>query len=233
MDNINKISASIKNWSEDERPREKMAAKGPAALTDSELIAILINNGTKNKTAVDLARELLQESQNNLIELGKISLKQLQKVKGIGQAKAITISAALELGRRFTSAAFLQKPVVKNVTDLANYVQTQLRDYNHEVVGLVCLNTAALVTNFSIISQGGLNTSIIDTKIVFKKALEHNAAAIAICHNHPSGNLQPSQSDITVTKQIQAAAATLQIKFIDHIIVSEQGYYSFANQEQL
>jgi DNA repair protein RadC len=233
MDNFNKVTAGIKNWSVEERPREKMTAKGTSALTDAELIAILINNGSKNKTAVDLARELLQLGKNNLIELGKLTQKQLQQVKGIGPAKAITITAALELGRRFTSANFLQKPKISSYKDIVQFVQPLMRDYTHEVLGLVCLNNNSNITDFCIVSQGGLAATIVDARIIYKKALEQNAVAIAICHNHPSGSLQPSDADIKATQRLLAAGKVLQIQLIDHIIISEQGYFSFANNGML
>jgi DNA repair protein RadC len=230
MENINKPSTSIKNWAVGDRPREKMLSKGAVSLSDSELLAILINNGHKEKSAVDISKEILKIGNNNLNELGKLSLKDFQKVKGIGEAKAITIAAALELGRRRQSATFLEKTVVRTSNDLAQYLRVNIKDYSYEVFGVVFLNKANKVNHFEIISRGGITGTVADPRIILKKALEEDATSIVLCHNHPSGNLKPSRADEDLTSKIKEAAKYFDIIVMDHIIVSEEGYYSFADE---
>jgi DNA repair protein RadC len=233
MDNFNNPSTSIKNWAIDDRPREKMIANGANTLSNSELIAILINNGSKEKSAVDLAKEILQLGSNNLVELGKLNIKELQKVKGIGQAKAITIAAALELGKRRQAAITLDKPIIKTTKQLADYLQVILKDYTYEVFAVLFLNNANKINHFEILSKGGITATVVDPRIILKKALEEDATKIALCHNHPSGNLKPSTADKEVTLKIKEAAKFFDIEVLDHIIVSEDGYYSFAEDETL
>ena len=233
MKTVNKPSTSIKNWAIDDRPREKLLSKGTAALSNSELLAILIYTGGKNKTAVELAKEILNLSQNNLNELGKLSLKELQQIKGIGIAKAITIAAALELGRRRDGSAIIDKPVIRSSKDIAKYLQATLKDHSYEVFAVIFLNQANKINHFEIISRGGLTGTVADPRIILKKALDEKATAIVLCHNHPSGNLQPSRADEELTKKIKEAAMYFDIKLIDHIIVSEEGYYSFADEGML
>lgn len=230
MENVNKPSTSIKNWALDDRPREKLLNKGPATLSNSELIAILLNNGSKNKSAVELAKEILKLGQDNLNELGKLSLKDFKQVKGIGEAKSIIIAAALELGRRRQATASLDKPVIKSSKDIAQYLQALLKDHAYEVFAVVFLNRANKINHFEIISRGGITGTVADPRIILKKALEEDATSIVLCHNHPSGNLQPSRADEELTKKIKEAAAYFDIKVIDHIIVSEDGFYSFADE---
>ena len=230
MENVNKPSTSIKNWATDDRPREKLLSKGSSALSNSELIAILINNGSKNKSAVELAKEILKLGQDNLNELGKLSLKDFKQVKGIGEAKSIIIAAALELGRRRQATASLDKPVIKSSKDIAQYLQALLKDYAYEVFAVVFLNQANKINHFEIISRGGITGTVADPRIILKKALEEDATSIVLCHNHPSGNLQPSRADEELTKKIKEAATYFDIKVIDHIIVSEDGFYSFADE---
>jgi len=229
MKNFNKPSTSIKNWSADDQPREKMLSKGSAALSNSELIAILINNGSKDKSAVDLAKEILKLGQDNLNELGKLTLKDFQQVKGIGVAKAISIAAALELGRRRQVAATLNKSVVLSSKDIAQYLIAMLKDYTYEVFAVLFLNRANKVNHFEIISRGGITGTVADPRIILKKALEEDATSIVLSHNHPSGSLKPSRADEELTKKIKEAAKYFDIKVIDHIIVSEEGHYSFAD----
>jgi DNA repair protein RadC len=229
MKNFNNPSTSIKNWAVDDRPREKMLANGADTLSNSELIAILINNGSRDKSAVELAKEVLQLGQNNLNELGRLGLKDLQKVKGIGSAKAITIAAALELGRRRHAAASLDKPVIRSGGDIARFLQTTLKDFNYEVFAVVFLNQANKVNHFEVISRGGITGTVADPRVILKKALEEEATSIILCHNHPSGNLKPSMADEQLTFKIKEAAKYFDIKIIDHVIVSEDGYYSFAD----
>jgi DNA repair protein RadC len=229
MENFNKPSTSIKNWAEDDRPREKLVTKSAAALSNSELIAILINNGSKDKSAVDLAKEVLKLGHDNLVELGKLSIKELQQVKGIGIAKAITITAALELGRRRQAAATLEKPVVKTSRDIAAYLKAVLEDYKYEVFAVLFLNQANKINHFEIISRGGITGTVADPRVILRKALEEDAVSLVLSHNHPSGNLKPSRADIELTQKIKEAARYFDIKVIDHIIVSQEGYYSFAD----
>jgi DNA repair protein RadC len=233
MENTYNTSTSIKNWAIDDRPREKMQSKGAEALSNSELLAILINNGNKEKSAVHLAKEVLKLGQDNLNELGKLSLKEIQQIKGIGIAKAITIAAALELGRRRHAANTLEKTIVSSSRDIAMYLQTKIKDFNYEVFAVAFLNNANKINHFEIISRGGITGTVADPRIILRKALEENATSIVLCHNHPSGSLHPSRADEEITKKIKEAAKLFDIKLVDHIIVSEEGYYSFADEGRL
>jgi DNA repair protein RadC len=227
---MEKLNNSIKEWAVDDRPREKLLHKSAQALSDAELLGILLINGYKNKTAVDIGREILQMSKNNLNELGKLSLRDLMKIKGIGEAKAITITAALELGRRRQFTGFLVKPVVRDSRDIASYLQVLLKDYKKEVFAVVFLNRANKINHFEIVSEGGITGTVADPRIILKKALEENAVSLILCHNHPSGNLRPSRADEELTAKIKEAARFLDIKVMDHVIVSEEGYFSFADE---
>ncbi len=229
MENINKPSTSIKNWAIDDRPREKLLTKGAAVLSDSELLAILINNGHREKSAVEIAKEILKLGGNNLNELGKLSLKELQKIKGIGEAKAITIAAALELGRRRHYSFALDKTVIKTSKDIAQYLRAAIKDFSYEVFAVLYLNKANKVNHFEIVSRGGLTGTVADPRIILKIALEYEATSIILCHNHPSGNLKPSKADEALTQKIKMAAAYLDILVMDHLIVSEEGFFSFSD----
>lgn len=220
---------SIKQWAKDDRPREKLLLKGAETLSNSELLAILIQNGSREKTAVDLAKEVLKLGHDNLNQLGKLSLKDLMKIKGIGEAKAIAIVAALELGRRRQAEAPLDKTRVLSSSDIANFLQTKLKDHRHEVFAVLFLNRANKVNHFEIISTGGITGTVADPRIILRKALEHDAVNIILCHNHPSGSLKPSRADEQLTAKIKEAARLLDISLLDHLIVSENGYYSFAD----
>ena len=230
MKSLNNSSTSIKNWAADDRPREKLFTKGATALSDSELLAILISTGSKSKSAVELAKEVLQLGKNNLNELGKLSVNDLIKIPGIGEAKAITIAAALELGRRRQATASLVKTNIKSSNDIAEYLKVTLKDYAYEVFAVVFLNKANKINHFEIISKGGITGTVADPRVILKKALEKDATAIVLCHNHPSGNLKPSQADEDLTLKIKEAAKYFDIRVMDHIIVSEDGYYSFADE---
>ncbi len=221
---------SIKQWAKDDQPREKLLLNGAENLSNSELLAILIHNGSKEKTAVDLAKEVLKLGKDNLGELGKISIKELMKIKGIGEAKAITIAAALELGRRRQAAAPLEKSVVNSSSDIARYLQTKLKDYRHEVFAVLFLNRANKINHFEIVSEGGITGTVADPRVILRKALEQDAVNIILCHNHPSGSLKPSRADEQLTTKIKEAARFLDITVMDHVIVSEDGYYSFADE---
>jgi DNA repair protein RadC len=220
----------IKTWSKDDRPREKLLSKTSKGLSDSELLAILLGNGTRNKSAVDLAKELLQLAKNNLNELAKLSVKELMKIKGIGEAKAITIAAALELGRRRQTSGLLQKTIITNSTDVASYLQVLLKDYRQEVFAVVFLNRANKINHFEIVSEGGITGTVADPRIILKKALDEHAVSLILCHNHPSGNLKPSVADQELTLKIKEAARYFDIKVMDHVIVSDEGYFSFADE---
>ena len=220
----------IKQWAKDDRPREKLLLKGPQALSDSELLAILIGMGTKKRSALDLAREILSLGKNSLNELGKRSVKELMKVKGIGEAKAISIVAALEIGRRRQASNSLEKSLVSSSSDVAQYLQSLLRDHRHEVFAVLFLNRANKINHFEIISNGGITGTVADPRIILKKALDEDAVSLILCHNHPSGSLKPSRADEELTFKIKEAAKYFDIKVLDHIIVSESGYYSFADE---
>ncbi|MEO6231261.1 MAG: DNA repair protein RadC [Ferruginibacter sp.] len=233
MENLNKPSTSIKNWAIDDRPREKLLIKGAAALSDSELLAILINNGQRERSALELARDILKLGNNNLNELGKLSLKELQKVKGIGEAKAITIASAMELGRRRQAATAMEKAVIRTSTDIAQYLRAMIKDFNYEVFAVLFLNKGNKVNHFEIISRGGITGTVADPRVILKRALEYDATSIVLCHNHPSGNLKPSRADEDLTYKIKEASKYFDIRVMDHIIVSEEGYYSFADEGNL
>jgi DNA repair protein RadC len=223
-------SNSIKNWSEDDRPREKLLLKGCDALSNAELLAILINNGTRNKSAVDLAKELMSLVNNDLQRLGQLSVKEIVnlKVKGLGEAKALAIAAALEIGVR-RGAADNKKLVITCSKDAAKYLQAQLQYKNHEVFIALFLNQSCKILHSEVLSEGGITGTVVDTRMLLKKALEYNAVNIILCHNHPSGSLKPSQADKLLTNKIIEAANYFDISVNDHIIVSNEGYYSFAD----
>jgi DNA repair protein RadC len=220
----------IKQWAKDDRPREKLLLKGSSHLTNSELLAILIHNGTRDKTAIDLAQDIMKAGRDDLFQLGKLSIRDLMKIKGIGEAKAITIVAALELGRRRSAAVPAVKTAITNSTDVAGYLQNLFRDYQHEVFAVIFLNRANKINHFQIISEGGITGTVADPRVILKKALEENAVSLILCHNHPSGSLRPSKADEDLTFKIKEAAKYFDIKVMEHLSVSEDGYYSFADE---
>ena len=221
---------SIKQWAKDDQPREKLLKKGAENLSNSELLAILVHHGTKSKSAVDLGKDIMKLGKDNLNELGKLSVKELMRVNGVGEAKAITIAAAMELGRRRQASTSLEKTVVLTSSDIASYIRSILMDYRQEVFAVLFLNRANRINHFQIISEGGITGTIADPRVILKKALEENAVNIVLCHNHPSGSLRPSRADEALTQKIKEAAKYFDIRIIDHIIVSEDGYYSFADE---
>jgi DNA repair protein RadC len=221
---------TIKQWSADDQPREKLLMKGADNLSDSELVAILIGGGSRGKSALDLAKEVLKLGKNNLADLSKLSVKELMKIKGIGEAKAISIAAALELGRRRHASAPREKSIINASADVARYLQTLLNDHRHEVFAVLFLNRANKINHFEIVSVGGITGTVADPRIILKKALEEDAVSIILCHNHPSGSLKPSKADEELTQKIKEAAKYFDIKVLDHLIVSEDGYYSFADE---
>lgn len=224
---------SIKAWAEEDRPREKLLIKGRQSLSDAELLAILLGSGSREETAVGLSRLILRSMENNINELAKCSIAELKKFKGIGQAKAITIVAALELGRRRQLSAVKKKPLIRSSRDAFNAIAPILIDLPHEEFWIILLNRANKLMGRERISAGGLTGTVVDARIVFKTALENYACSIVLCHNHPSGNLRPSQSDIQLTRKLKGAGETLDILILDHLIVSGQGYYSFADEGNL
>lgn len=224
------MSNSIKNWSEDERPREKMLLKGAAALSDAELLAILISSGTKEKSALDLARDILGLAQNNLHELGRLGVLELQKTKGIGEARAITIAAALELGRRRQMGEALQRTAITQSGDAAEIAIPLMRDLSHEVFCVFYLNQSNKILRYEIISSGGLTGTVADIRIMLKNALLQNANKLIIAHNHPSGNLQPSHADKELTRKLKEAAEYMDIKLLDHLIIAGTNYLSMADE---
>ncbi|MCL4115360.1 UNVERIFIED_CONTAM: hypothetical protein GTU68_034615 [Idotea baltica] len=222
-------SFSIKNWSDDDKPREKLIRKGRSVLSDAELIAILIGSGSRNESAVELSKRILASVNNNLNELGKLSLKQLMEFKGIGEAKAVTITAALEMGRRRRGEAILKISKITSSKDAFEILRPIIGELEHEEFWILYLNNANKVLHQAQLSKGGLTGTLVDVRIVMKKALELGAVALILSHNHPSGTLKPSQADKAVTQKLQAAAIALDIKVLDHLIVTQKSYYSFAD----
>lgn len=221
---------TIKDWAEDDRPREKLLQKGKLSLSDAELLAILIGSGNRNETAVDLCRRILGETENSLNQLGKLSLEQLLSYKGIGQAKAITIIAALELGRRRRGEEALDRKKITSSTSVFEYMQPLLGELPHEEFHIIYLNNANKVISRLQLSKGGITGTLVDVRLALKKALELGATSIVLCHNHPSGNLNPSSADKQLTKKLKTAAESLDIKILDHLIVTEKSYFSFADE---
>jgi len=220
----------IKSWAEADRPREKLLLNGRRHLTDAELIAILISSGNKNETAVDLSRRILATYNNDLDALGKVSVKDLSKFYGIGEAKAITIVAALEIGRRRKDTG--GSDVIKIVTpvDAFEVLRPVFADLNHEEFWILMLNQANYVIGKQAISSGGTAGTVADPKIIFKTALDHNATYVILAHNHPSGNLKPSKQDIDITKKLVEAGKTLELYVLDHLIVTNKLFYSFGDE---
>ena len=224
---------TIKNWAIEDRPREKLLQKGARILSDAELIAILIGSGTHQLSAVDLARQLLQRSGNNLNNLGKLTVKDLMKFKGIGEAKAISVVAALELGKRRKQEEISSSQSIKSSKDVYEIFEPLVSDLPHEEFWILLLNRSNRIIDKSKVSQGGVAGTVIDTKLIMKSAIENLASSIILCHNHPSGNLNPSGSDIDITNKIKTAANCLDMKLLDHIIVADHSYYSFLDEGKL
>ncbi len=225
---------SIKDWSAEDQPRKKLVQNGAHSLSNSELLAILINNGTKERSAIDLAKSLLGAVNNDLQKLGGQSVQELvnHRIKGLGEAKAVTIAAALELGVR-RNAAGRKKDQVTKSGDIAEYLRAILEYRKQEVFAVVFLNRGNRVTHFEIVSEGGLTGTVADPRVILKKALEYEATSLVLCHNHPSGNLRPSKADELLTQKIKQAASFMDISVMDHIIVSNEGYFSFADEGML
>lgn len=225
--------SSIKNWLEDDRPREKLLLKGKNSLSDAELIAILIASGNKNESAVDLSKRILESVEGNLIELSKLSVNELEKFKGIGEAKAISIVAALELGSRRRGAEALERKSITSSHDAFEVLQMHVSDPNYEQFFVILLNRGNKVLKTVIISQGGVTGTVVDPKKIFKIAIENGATSIILGHNHPSGSTTPSSADINLTDKIVGAGKLLDINILDHIIIGADKYYSFADNGQI
>ncbi|WP_375242318.1 DNA repair protein RadC [Lacinutrix sp.] len=223
-------SFSIKNWSQDDQPREKLRDKGKAALSDAELVAILIGSGTKAESAVALSKRILASTDNNLSELGKLSIKQLTAFKGIGEAKAISIIAALELGRRRRGADALERKKITSSVSVFELMQPVIGDLAHEEFWIVYLNNSNKVIQKNQLSKGGITGTLVDVRLALKTALEVSATAIILVHNHPSGTLKPSQADKDLTTKLKTAGQSLDIKVLDHLIITENAYFSFADE---
>ncbi len=228
MDKNEKLS--IKQWAEDDRPREKLLQKGKLSLSDSELIAILLGSGSKNESAVELAKKMLAASKNSLNELGKLSVKQLCDFKGIGPAKAVGIVAALELGRRRRLEEALEQKKISSSSSVYEIMQPIIGELPHEEFWILYLNNNNKVIEQFQISKGGITGTLVDVRITLKKALELGAVSLILAHNHPSGNLKASEADKQLTKKLKTAAESLDIKVLDHIIVTEKSYLSFADE---
>lgn len=219
----------ITNWSEDDRPREKLMLKGKNALSDAELIAILIGSGSRNESAVDLSKRILA-SADNLNVLGKMSVSQLMNFKGIGEAKAITIISALELGRRRRAEDAVELVKITSSKRVFEIMQPLIGELPHEEFWVLFLNNSNKVISKSQLSKGGISGTIVDVRLVFKLALENGATGLILCHNHPSGNLRPSDADRQITKKIRQAGDSLDVKVLDHLIITETKYYSFVDE---
>ena len=221
---------NIKSWAEEDRPREKFAGKGKNSLSDAELIAILISSGNREETAVELAKRILASTNNNLNELGKVGIEELMKFKGIGAAKAISIAAALELGRRRKDSDVKLKPKIQSSKDAYQQIEGVLSDLGHEEFWVILLDRANQVIDKRNISKGGVSGTVADAKMIFKPAIEKLASSIILCHNHPSGNMKASQADLQLTKKMIEAGKNLDIPVLDHLIIGNNVYYSFADE---
>jgi DNA repair protein RadC len=221
---------SIKNWSEEEQPRERLMNKGAAALSDAELLTILISSGTKEKSAKDLAREVLALAGDNLRELGKLNLHELQTIKGIGEARAITICAAMELGRRRQISEGIQRGSINKSSEAINILMPLMQDLNHEVFCIVYLNTTSKIIKHEFISSGGINATVVDVRMILKNCLLYNASQFIAAHNHPSGSTKPSEADIRLTVKLRDAAAVMDIKLLDHIIIAGHNFLSLSDE---
>lgn len=223
-------SFSIKNWSQDDQPREKLLYKGKAALSDAELVAILIGSGNRDESAVALCKRILATVDNNLSELGKLSIKQLTEFKGIGEAKAITIAAALELGRRRRGEQALDKKKITSSNSVFELMQPVIGDLQHEEFWVIYLNNSNKVIQKNQESKGGITGTLVDVRLVIKSSLEVGAIGLVLAHNHPSGTLKPSEADKHITSKLKIAAESLDIKVLDHLIITENAYFSFADE---
>ena len=220
---------SIKYWAEEDRPREKLLLKGKNALSDAELIAILIGSGNKKESAVELSKRILNRAENNLNELGKLPVKELMTFDGIGEAKAISIVAALEVGRRRREGEGMRRKQITSSADVFEVMQPKIGDISHEEFWILLLNKANKVISKHDISKGGVSGTVADSRIIFKLAVDSLASSVILCHNHPSGNLTPSELDIKLTKKLKEFGEMMEIPIYDHLIITDSEYYSFAD----
>ena len=227
------FKASIKEWDDADRPREKLLAKGKQALSDAELIAILIGSGSRNESAVDLAKRILNSAQNSLPELSKMSIVELMKFKGIGEAKAISIVAAMELGRRRRGAEVMERKKIGSSKDVFEIFQADIADSQYEEFWILLLNRANKIMKKVKISDGGVSGTVADPKRIFRAAMDSMASAIILCHNHPSGNITPSNADIALTKKIVNGADYFDMAVLDHIIIGDGNFFSFADNGRM
>ncbi|NNL15488.1 MAG: DNA repair protein RadC [Flavobacteriaceae bacterium] len=223
-------SFSIKNWNQDDQPREKLLYKGKSALSDAELVAILIGSGNRDESAVALCKRVLASVDNNLSELGKLSVKQLMDFKGIGEAKAVSIAAAMELGRRRRGEEALEKKKITSSASVFELMQPVIGELQHEEFWIIYLNNSNKVLQKHHLSKGGITGTLVDVRLVLKNALENGATSIILVHNHPSGTLKPSSADKQLTQKLKTASESLDIKVLDHLIVTEKAYFSFADE---
>lgn len=226
-------NTTIKFWKKDDRPREKLLLKGKGTLSDAELMAILIGSGNKEESAVALAKRILAASDNNLNYLGRLTANDLMKFKGIGEAKAINIIAALELGNRKRLEQAMKQAKINSSRSVFEIMQPVIGDLSHEEFWVLYLNNANKIRFKDRLSSGGITGTVVDVRLILKKALELNAVGLVICHNHPSGNLSPSMSDKQLTQKVKQAGKTLDIKLLDHLIITEKEYFSFADHNIL
>ncbi|RKS99916.1 DNA repair protein RadC [Flavobacterium sp. 123] len=220
----------ITNWSEEDKPREKLMLKGKSVLSDAELIAILIGSGNRNESAVDLSKRILGGIDNNLNALGKLTIQQLMKFKGIGEAKAISIIAAMELGRRRRTEDVVDLTKITSSQTIFQIMQPIIGELPHEEFWIIYLNNSNKVISKSQLSKGGITGTLVDTRLVFKVALEMGATSLILCHNHPSGTIMPSDADKLITKKLKLAGDSLDVKVLDHLIITETKYYSFVDE---
>ena len=223
-------STTIKSWAEDDRPREKLNKKGRAALSDAELLAILIGSGTRNVSALELSRSILSESQNCFAELSKVSINDLQKFKGIGEAKAITIYAAMEIARRRSEKSKVKKFKIQSSKDAYEYLHPKLMDLCHEEFHVLYLNRGNDVLGCEQISKGGISGTVADGKLIFHKGLELKSSGLILAHNHPSGQLKPSEADLKLTESLVKFGKFIDLQVLDHLIFSDNNYFSFADE---
>ena len=221
---------TIKSWAEEDRPREKLSGQGRRALTDAELIAILIGSGSRDESAVELSKRILHHYDNDLNKLAKASIAELSNFRGIGEAKAISIIAALEIGRRRDDTETKALETILSSKDGYNIMRRHLVDLNHEEFWIILLGRASKVLGKELISKGGLSGTVADPKVIFHIALQHQASGIILVHNHPSGSLKPSQLDISLTKKLSEAGKMLDIQVFDHLIITDNGYFSFGDE---
>lgn len=221
---------TIKFLAQDDRPREKFLLKGKGSLSDSELLAIIMGSGSKDESALELARKILISVGNNWNQLSLLSVKDLMKFKGVGEVKAISIATALEIGRRRAGQEVSEKPTISNSDDAYQVFKNQLSDLRAEEFWAVFVNQSNKIVHLSKLTQGGISQSIVDIRILFKTALDHFATGIIIAHNHPSGSLKPSREDINITKKIKEAGEFLNVQLLDHLIITQNSYFSFSDE---